>query len=233
MKKFFLLILCSLFFLGCHSDYEENKWIIVNNFDKDVHLTINGVDYIAKANSFSPEVEYVAGYSENLQINFDAGSHLTTSDGWYYKDGNVWHAVNIVKQDLYTFNVFYDGSCKLYATSDLIRTSDGKLKKLVYDPNGKAYASDVYELSDEFVYPSQPCYEKEIPSYIFYRFADDITESQIKEFEEADYIDYAKMPYLVQMFPYTRFFEAYKLYIEYPKEFSIDEKISVSRNSAD
>ena len=233
MKKLFLLFFVSLFFLGCKSDYEESKWIIVNNFDKDIHLTINGVGYTAKAKSLSPQVEYIAGYSENLQINFEDGSHLTTSDGWYYKDGNTFHAVNIVKQELYTFNVFYDGPYNLYATSNLIRTSEGKLKKLIYEPHGTAYKSDTYELSDECVYPSQPCYEKEVPSYIFYRFSDDITEEQKKEFDDSDYIDYAKMPYLVQMIPYTRFFESYKLYIEYPKEFVTDEKVSGSSNSAD
>ncbi len=233
MKKLFLLFFVSLFFLGCNSDYEESKWIIVNNFDKDIHLTINGVGYTAKAKSLSPQVEYIAGYSENLQINFEDGSHLTTSDGWYYKDGNTFHAVNIIKQELYTFNVFYDGPYNLFATSNLIRTSEGKLKKLIYDPHGTAYKSDTYELSDKYVYPSQPCYEKEVPSYIFYRFSDDITEEQKKEFEDSDYIDYAKMPYLVQMIPYTRFFESYKLYIEYPKEFVTDEKVSGSSNSAD
>ena len=41
------------------------------------------------------------------------------------------------------------------------------------------------------------------------------------------------MPYLVQMIPYTRFFGSYKLYIEYPKEFVTDEKVSGSSNSAD
>ena len=145
MKKLFLLFFVSLFFLGCKSDYEESKWIIVNNFDKDIHLTINGVGYTAKAKSLSPQVEYIAGYSENLQINFEDGSHLTTSDGWYYKDGNTFHAVNIIKQELYTFNVFYDGPYNLFATSNLIRTSEGKLKKLIYDPHGTAYKSDTYE----------------------------------------------------------------------------------------
>ena len=38
MKKLFLLFFVSLFFLGCKSDYEESKWIIVNNFDKDIIL---------------------------------------------------------------------------------------------------------------------------------------------------------------------------------------------------
>ena len=55
MKKLFLLFFVSLFFLGCKSDYEESKWIIVNNFDKDIHLTINGVGYTAKAKSLSPQ----------------------------------------------------------------------------------------------------------------------------------------------------------------------------------
>ena len=40
MKKLFLLFFVSLLFLGCKSDYEESKWIIVNNFDKDIHSFI-------------------------------------------------------------------------------------------------------------------------------------------------------------------------------------------------
>lgn len=222
MKKIFLISVLALIFTACHSDYNENKWVIINSLDKDVTVKVKGMDFLIKSGSMSIEANKVSSYLPASElIEFSKGSHLKAEDGWYYDDGNVWHSVTIKKQNFSTFDVFYDGKYELYATSNLIVTDEGKLKKLVYSPHGKAYESENYELSRDFIFPSQPCYENEVPYYMCYRLADDITSEQKEQFDKADYIDQKEMSYLVPMLPMIRYFEAFNRYVEFPME--IDE----------
>ncbi|MBQ1949624.1 MAG: hypothetical protein II367_05665 [Treponema sp.] len=233
MKKFVLLMLLSLFVMGCGKDYGENvlfyyktenpddaNWIVFNTCDFDVDLVIDDVTISSKANTTNSYNACYGKFSASPSISFPNNStlHLKGEEGYFYSNGNSYHSLTIKKQSLVPFYVSYLGGKDVYVTcrmnDDYVRTAAGKERKFKLEV-GTSSAESGTGYDGDVVYTAQNVYESQIPYYIFYIFNSDATEKDRADFKAKDYIDIDEMPYLTRVYGAIRYLETLGTYTEY------------------
>ncbi|MBQ5998486.1 MAG: hypothetical protein IJL70_03350 [Treponema sp.] len=219
MKRIVLLLLAAFLFASCNKDYEEKKWVVFNEYSKDVSISINNVNYIAKANSTTLANAIMGDFSIAPLFKINTEAHLKDVQSWYYASGNTWQLCTIKEQDIIGYYVLYDGNPEdVIIVSNLFKNDEGKYKRLTYtlDESKKPLGTKA-SISDTYVFSYQTVYENELPVYLFYKFNSNATAEDRTKLFAMDYLNPSEYGCLSLMTSPIRKKDSLNVYYEFVK----------------
>ncbi|MBQ1629634.1 MAG: hypothetical protein II098_10845 [Treponema sp.] len=220
MKRMLLLLLAAFLFASCNKDYEEKKWVVFNEYSKDVSISINNINYTAKANSTTLANAIMGDFSITPLFKINTEAHLKCVQSWYYSGGNTWQLCTIKEQDVIGYYIIYDGKPEdVIVVSGLFKNEEGKYKRLTYtlDESKKPQGAKA-SISDTYVFSYQTVYEEELPAYLFYKFNTKATEEDRTRLFAMDYINPSEYECLSMMYSPIRKKDSLNVYYEFLKE---------------